>query len=115
MREIALILTLGLGVAVFGQEPRRPVPQFEPAEITLTAEAKYPPNTVAAGTVILQVTVGETGAAEQIRVVRDIAPLTTAAERALRQWKFKSATLDGRPVRSVIPVAFTFVRPVLNP
>ena len=44
-----------------------------------------------------------------------VASLTEAAERSLRQWKFRSATLDARPVRASIVTAFTFTRPVVVP
>ncbi len=88
---------------------------FEPVQVVSTAEANYPPNTIMAGTVVFEVTVGADGQAERVRTVRDIPPLTQAAERALKQWTFRAATLDGKPVRAAIAVAFTFTRPVLNP
>jgi len=112
---ILAVILLACG-ALAAQKPwEAPPPDFRPAEITSATEARYPPNTVAAGTVVLQVTVGPAGEVEAVKVIRDIPSLTAAAERALKNWKFKPATLDGRPVRSVVPVAFSFARPVLNP
>jgi TonB family protein len=90
-------------------------PQLEPVEVVSAEPASYPPNTVASGTVILEVTVSAAGEIEHIRVVRDIPPLTQAAERALRQWKFRPAKLNGTPVRATMTAAFSFVPPVLNP
>jgi protein TonB len=90
-------------------------PRFEPAEVTFAVEAPYPPNSVAAGTVVFEVTLSASGEIENIRRVREVASLTDVAERALKQWRFRPATLDGKPVRSKTSVAFTFTRPVVAP
>lgn len=109
---ILLLCATTLSVQSNGQsEP----PRFEPVEVVSAEPASYPPNTVVSGTVVFEVTVSAAGEIERIRTVRDIPPLTQAAERALRQWKFRPARLNGAPVRATLTAAFTFVPPVLNP
>ena len=109
---VTVVLLAGAALA---QNPEKEPPRFEPAEVVSAVEAPYPPNSVAAGTVIFEVTIGASGAIEQIRRVRDVPSLTEVAERSLKQWKFTPATLDGRPVQSKTSVAFTFTRPIVAP
>jgi TonB family protein len=71
----------------------------------------YPANVVSPGTVVLEVAVGTDGRIEDVRVVRAMPPFTEEAMKAIQQWKFAPATIDGEPVRAVIPVAFSFSRP----
>ena len=108
-------LTLLVGVAL-GQKPdqERP-PKFQPAEVLAVTDTYYPPRSVAFGTVVLQVTVGESGEIQDIKVIRHIPSLTEEAMRSVKRWKFKPASLDGKPAGSVIPVAFTFTRRQLFP
>jgi len=103
-----LALLLGAGASVKGQGG---VPQLEPVKVLAAAEAVYPANTVSPGTVVLEVAVGTDGRIEDVRVVRAMPPFTEEALKAIRQWKFAPATIDGEPVRAVIPVAFSFSRP----
>lgn len=112
---VFLALALVPAAAPAQQEPSEDELRFAPARVLETVEAAYPVNSIAAGTVVLEVMVSATGEIEEVKVVRGIASLTEAAERAVRRWRFAPATLDGRPVRSAVPVAFTFNRPVVNP
>ena len=114
MRASAALFLVSSALA--GQESaKKELPGLEPAEVVEVADTYYPPRSVAFGTVVLQVTVGESGEIEDVKVVRHIPSLTEEAVRSVRKWKFKPATLDGKPVRSVIPVAFTFTRRQLFP
>jgi TonB family protein len=110
-----LALAVVLAKAAVQQKPTEEEPRFAPARVLETTEAAYPVTSIAAGTVVLEVIVSASGEIEEVKVVRGIASLTEAAERAVRRWRFAPATLDGRPVRSAVPVAFTFNRPVVNP
>jgi len=104
------VMALSLSPSAAPEEQLR----FTPAEVVSTAEANYPANTVIGGTVVLQVTVDETGAIEAVRALRSLSPFTAEAERSVRLWKFRPARLEGEPVRSSVTVAFTFVPPVLS-
>ena len=88
-------------------------PRFEPAKAVATAEAVYPANAVNPGTVVLEVTVGTEGQIEDVKVVRAVSPFTQEALKAIRNWKFTPARLDGQPVQSVVPVSFSFSRPTV--
>jgi len=96
-------------------EEQKQAPSFQPPEVISDVEADYPVRSIAWGTVILQVTIEPSGGIEHVKVIKDVKSLTPQAEKAVRKWKFKSATLDGKPVRATIVVAFTFNPPVYNP
>jgi len=93
--------------------PEKAAPRFEPVEVVSTIEPIYPINAVSWGTVILQLTVDEAGGLDGIKIVRALAPFTDQAQRAVKQWKFRPARLEGEAVRSSIIVVFSFPpRPV---
>jgi len=79
---------------------------FQPAELLRPAYPDYPPNTVAWGTVTLEVKIGNTGKAGDVKVLRDLPPWTERAELAVSKWRFMAATLNGHPVSSKILVVF---------
>jgi TonB family protein len=108
----SLIFVTGLAAAAMAQlKSNGPAPVFEPARVTSTVEAVFPPRAVNWGTVVVEVAVGATGEIENVRVVRDFPGFTEAALSAVKKWKFKPATLDGKPIRSVVPVAVSFAQP----
>jgi TonB family protein len=80
--------------------------ELQPAEVTRTAFPKYPDNTVVAGAVVLEVTLSEKGEAEEVKVLRDLPPLTAEAEAVVGDWRFTAATFNGSPIRSKIVLAF---------
>ena len=88
--------------------------QFRPPEVVWAAFPRYPYGAVASGTVVLEVTIGETGKAGDVRVLRDLAPLTSEAIRAVKDWRFISATFNGKPLESKIGLAFVFRLPIHN-
>lgn len=92
-----------------------PAPKFQPPEVLATADAAYPINSVAFGTVVLEVHLDASGEIQDVRVARDIPSLTKQALQSIKQWRFKPAMMGGKPVKSVVPVAFIFVRPDLYP
>jgi TonB family protein len=110
-----LSLTLSAGIDAAQHKNNQAVPQFDPPGVLSAVEAVYPLQSVVSGTVVLEVSLDETGKIIDLRVVRGIASLTEPAERSLRQWKFQPAKLAGKPVPSKIPVAFSFVPPNVGP
>jgi len=105
-----------LGGGLQARQAEKPAaPHYDPPQVISAVDATYPINSVAFGTVVLEVELSATGKIDRVDVVRDIPPLTESAEQAVKQWKFKPARLDGREVASSLPVAFTFVRPDLWP
>jgi TonB family protein len=84
--------------------------QFMPPQITSASFANYPANSVAQGTVVLDVTLGAAGQPKQIRVVYGAPPLTQQATNAIKTWQFNAATFKGQPVSAHIIIAFVFQR-----
>ena len=102
----ALALAAGLALAQKKQEERAPV--FEPPEVVFTADPIYPYNSIAQGSVIVQLSIGAGGELDAVQVLRDLPSLTVEVEKAVKKWRFKPATLDGKPVRSTMTASFTF-------
>jgi protein TonB len=107
-RLMAILALLVIGATLSLAQRPEDAPRFEAAEVLSTVEPGYPPNSIAAGTVVLQVSLDKWGEIEAVKVLKDIKSLTREAERALRKWKFKPAQLDGKPVKSTLVAAFTF-------
>ena len=104
---LAIFATAGWICAGLGQAETPP--KYEPPTVISTAEALYPINSIASGTVILKVNLSKEGSIDSVDVLRDIPSLTGPAIAAVRKWKFGPAKLDGYGISSTIPVAFTFV------
>ena len=116
--------TLVLWICVFGvsagicaaQSKMKQIPvRFDPPLIVSSVEAAYPIQSVASGTVVLEVSIDENAKITNVRVVHGIPSLTEPAELSVKQWKFAPARLDGKPVPSKIAVAFSFVPPNVGP
>ena len=61
------------------------------------------------GTVLLEAIITASGAVEEVRVLRPLNPLLDeAAERAVRQWRYRPATLNGRAVPVYLTVTVRF-------
>src|SRR5205807_2620383 len=88
---------------------------YMPAGIVSVGYAEYPVNSVVSGAVVVQVTVDDSGKIERVKVIRKMAGFTGFALRAVKQWRFQPAQLEGEPVASNVAIAFIFARPNLNP
>jgi len=84
---------------------------YIPAQVTSATYATYPPNSVAFGTVVLDVKIGSGGSVKNVTVVHGVAALTGSAITAVRTWGFGPATRNGKAVESHIVVAFVFPSP----
>jgi TonB family protein len=108
MSRIVLSLFCSL-LLVSGGAPCPKASSFEVAELVSAADdLRYPPQSIAVGTVVLEITVDGKGAVESVRTIREIPSLTEAAVESVRNWHFKPAILDGKPVRSRTVAAVTF-------
>jgi TonB family protein len=87
---------------------------FQPADVHTANYAVYPANTVASGTVVLDVLVGSDGSVKRMRVLRGAAVLAGAATHAVRSWAFVPAMHEGNPADSHETVAYVFVSPALG-
>jgi TonB family protein len=109
------ILGLSLSLGASQEKTTLGPTRFAPAEIVSSVDALYPLQSVVSGTVVLEVALDGTGKITDVRVVHGIPSLTESAERSIRQWKFRPARLNGQPVDSRVPVAFSFVPPNVGP
>jgi TonB family protein len=84
---------------------------YIPAQVTSATYATYPPNSVAFGTVVLDVKIGGGGSVKSVNVVHGVASLTGTAITAVKTWGFSPATRNGKAVESHTVVAFVFPSP----
>ena len=74
-------------------------------------EPTYPPLALSAnieGTVILEATVDEQGAVQDVTVIRSQGLLDRAANAAVRQWRYSPLLLNGRAEKFILTVVLTF-------
>ena len=61
------------------------------------------------GVVILEAIITASGSVEDVKVLKSVNPLLdSAASRAVQQWRYRPATLNGRAVRVYLTVTVTF-------
>jgi len=60
------------------------------------------------GVVILEAVIGEEGAVRDVRVLRSIPLLDTAAIEAVHQWRYTPTLLNGEPVPVVMAITVAF-------
>jgi TonB family protein len=85
---------------------------FQPPEVTFAPFPRYPAGAIAPGTVILEATINEAGKVQSAKVLRDAPPYTDKAIQAVGDWRFMPATLNGRPIKSKVILAFVFRLPL---
>jgi TonB family protein len=105
-----------LEIAKAGSAPARPsAPATNAAQrerIADVAQPAYPPlaqHMNVQGSVVLQALIGADGAIQNLRVMSGPAILSTAAQQAVREWRFKPVLQNGQAVetRATITVNFT--------
>jgi len=84
---------------------------FQPAQVTEAHYATYPPHTVKAGTVVLQVHVESGGQVQGVIVARGTGSLSGTASKAVKNWKFVPASYRGKAVASDVVVTYVFASP----
>jgi outer membrane biosynthesis protein TonB len=82
-----------------------------PVGIVSVAYPEYPVNSVAWGSVIVQVNVDKTGAMTNAEVLRGQEPFTAFSLESLKKWGFQPSMLRGKPIESNVAVAFVFQSP----
>lgn len=83
----------------------------QPPKLVSSVMPVYPPvarSAGVAGNVVVQVSVGPTGAVVATKVVSGPAMLRQAAVDALKRWKYQPGTLNGTPVAVDITVTMSF-------
>jgi len=85
-----------------------------PAAIDSVVYAEYPVDTVASGSVVVQISVDDMGKVQRVDAVRALPPFTQPALDAAKQWKFEPARYLGERVPSKVAVVFVFAQPATN-
>jgi outer membrane biosynthesis protein TonB len=110
-KPLAIATALFLGSAslvAYGQTQTSRTRIFRSAEVVSASRVGIPFNSVANGIVELYLTIGEAGTVEDVHVARPLASVTEEAVRAVKTWKFSSATMRGKPVESRLTVFVVF-------
>jgi len=95
--------------------PRPPLGEYPYVEVLPEAIERVPPAYPPAarearieGTVLVQAHVSEQGTVDDVRVTKSIPGLDAAAIACLRQWRFKPATSEGKPIAVWVTVPVKF-------
>jgi periplasmic protein TonB len=95
-----------------GDEPLRVGGDVKAPQLVNRVEPSYPEAARKArmeGVVILEAIITANGNVEEVKVLKSVNPLLdAAATRAVQQWKYRPATLNGRAVRVYLTVTVTF-------
>jgi protein TonB len=98
-----------------GDQPLTPGGDVSYPILVHRVEPDYPRAAIVArsqGVVVLDAIITASGDVEEVRVLKSANPLLDdAALRAVRQWTYRPATLDGRAVRVRLTVTVTFAIP----
>jgi TonB family protein len=73
--------------------------------------AEYPPGVAIDGTVLVQALVGTDGLVKEVKVIKSVPELDAAAVAAVKRWRFKPATTNGKPLAVWVAVPVRFSRP----
>jgi TonB family protein len=108
---VLVLLSLSVPAAAQGGGVILGAPPAMPLLIDSSAHPPKPPDAVA-GSLLLEVVVGDTGAVEDVRVERGLSPaVDLAASNAVRRWRFRPAFQSRRPVAAIVHVELTFQKP----
>ena len=73
----------------------------------------YPSQSIAEGSVILQMQIDSKGGVQKTDVIREVPSLTSSAKEAVSQWRFVPARQNGRAVPGTAVAVISFLSPVL--
>jgi TonB family protein len=90
------------------------ISQSTVAELVSRVNPAYPASARALrveGTVLVEAAIGKDGVVKSVRVISGHTLLRDAAAQAVRQWRYKPATLNGQPIESTSQVTLKFSPP----
>jgi protein TonB len=108
-----LQLTSGAAPISFSAKPyvpNAPAAAITPAVLVRKVSPAYPSSFSGSGTVSLTATIQKDGRLTNVRATGGPQPLCQAAVNALRQWQYKPALLNGKPVESTLDMNMNFSR-----
>jgi hypothetical protein len=89
-------------------------PGYFPPEISAVSFAGYPPNSLATGAVVLDLSIDKYSEVKKPTPIRPVASLTSAAIAALKTWTVNPATFNGKKLDAKLVVAFVFRSPNIS-
>ena len=109
---LTLLTTVSAAVPLLSQDAVRRLTQEEAVNAALVKpQPDYPPvarQLRLQGKVEVEISIDPAGAVETTKVLTGNAALTGAAVNALKRWRFTPITSDGKPVRAVAVLSFSF-------
>ncbi len=87
---------------------------YVPVGILSFAYPAYPVNSVAWGSVVVQLTVDGSGDVKGVEFLHGMVGFNNLVSDALRKWRFQAATFDGKPITSKTVIAFVFQTPAAH-
>ena len=110
--RIVIAAVLLWNIAAFSQEAQKKVSRAEAETAVLTRIQPQYPNAARQlriqGLVELEVMVNSAGEVEKVNIVSGNPVLTRPAAEAVKKWKFKQFTIEGKPVSADVPVTINF-------
>jgi TonB family protein len=101
-----------LGAVASAQDAPKKITKSEAlSAVTSRVQPEYPSiarQLKVQGTVELNVVVAENGSVAKVDIVSGNPMLTVAAADALKRWKFKPFTEDGKPIQIMAPITVDF-------
>jgi hypothetical protein len=85
--------------------------KYVPIGVLSLAYPEYPVNSVASGSVVVQVTVDGSGDVKGLDFLHGMENFNNFVSVALTKWRFQAATLNGKPITSKTVIAFAFQPP----
>jgi Gram-negative bacterial TonB protein C-terminal len=104
------------------QDPNLPLPPgalvspplpagYLPPQMAQATYAAYPPNSIATGTVVLDLVINKFSEAKTVTAIRSVPSLTESAIAAVKSWTVNPATLNEKKLNAKVIVAFVFRSP----
>jgi hypothetical protein len=87
---------------------------YVPVGVLSFAYPEYPVNSVAWGSVVVQLTVNDSGAVKDVDFLHRMDGFSSLVSDTLKKWRFQAATFNGKPITSKTVVAFAFQTPSSN-
>ena len=84
---------------------------YVPPGVVAVDYPDYPVNAIGWGSVIIQVMLNDAGEIDSTQVLRTQEPFTKFGLETLKRWRFRPATLHGKPIKSSLAIAFIFQTP----
>jgi TonB family protein len=84
---------------------------YLPPQMAQASYAVYPANSVATGTVVLDLVINKFSEAKTVTAIRSVPSLTEAAIAAVKRWTVNPATMNEKKLNAKLIVAFVFRSP----